>query len=256
MERFLRKSVLAAALILFETLPAVDTAPGAVETQRKDTEKESIAALTRLGVPVHVDTRGSARWIEASGAELSDEAMRYMPGLKNLEWLEIGSGSVTASGVAHLKECATLKRLYIHDVNLKDDPLEWLSRLTNLEALSLQRTGIDGRALRNITSPNLVVLNVSGNNIVDADMKQIAKMHGLEVLALADTKITGEGLASLEGMARLNELNLVNCAIQDTDLELLLTMPNLRIVYAEGCNISPMAVHSITSRFQMLAIFQ
>ena len=63
-------------------------------------------------------------------------------------------------------------------------------------------------------------------------MGQIARLKDLEVLALADTKITGLGIAKLEGMKRLNELNIQNCDMQDDDLRSFLTMPNLRIVYA------------------------
>jgi hypothetical protein len=97
---------------------------------------------------------------------------------------------------------------------------------------------------------------LSGNPITDADMDQIASMKGLEVLALADTKVSGEGIAKLEGMPRLNELNLMNCSITDGDLEHFLTMPNLRIVYAAGCSVSDMGIQSVVSRFSMLAIFR
>ena len=87
-------------------------------------------------------------------------------------------------------------------------------------------------------------------------MEHIAALKGLEVLALTNTKITGAGIAKLEGMRSLNELNLVNCSILDSDLEYFLTMPNLRIVYAAGCYLSDMAIQHIVSRFPMLAIFR
>ena len=81
-------------------------------------------------------------------------------------------------------------------------------------------------------------------------------MKELEVLALADTKISGAGIAKLEGMKRLNELNLMNCGIFDNDLEYFLSMPNLRIVYAAGCNLSDIGVQNVVTRFPMLAIFR
>ena len=70
---------------------------------------------------------------------------------------------VTSSGIANLKDCSSLRRLYVHDVNLSGDALPWLSGLKKLEALSLQRTGIDGAILKNLKSPDLVVLNLSGD---------------------------------------------------------------------------------------------
>jgi hypothetical protein len=87
-------------------------------------------------------------------------------------------------------------------------------------------------------------------------MAQIARFKNLEVLALADTHITGSGIGQIKGMARLNELNIRNCSIQDYDLSYFLSMPNLRIVYAEGCHLSDFAVGGIIARFPSLAIFR
>lgn len=219
-------------------------------------ESDAAAALTRLKVPLQQDTRGVVRWIEATTGEMNDEAMRYLPALSGLEWLEIGGGSVTAAGLTNLKNCPMLRRLYLHDIDLGGDSLVWLSNLTKLEALSLQRTGINGAPLKNLKAPALVVLNLSGDKIGSADVAQIAENKGIEVLGLADTQVTGQGIAKLEGMARLNELNVTNCNIADGDLESFLSMPNLRIVYAAGCNLSGIAVQSVVGRFPMLAIFR
>jgi hypothetical protein len=223
---------------------------------RAKAEMEAVAALVKLGVPLQKDNRGAVRWIEAANAEFSDEAMQYMPRLSKLEWLEIGGGKVGPSGISKLKDCSSLVRLYIHDINLGNDELTWLSSLPKLEALSLQRTGITGKVIKNIAAADITVLNLSGNEISDDDMSDIARLKNLEVLALADTKITGAGIAKLEGMKRLNELNIMRCAIRDGDLESFLSMPNLRIVYSEGCDISTVGIQNVIFRFPMLAIFR
>jgi hypothetical protein len=219
-------------------------------------EAQAVESLSRLGVPVQRDPKGIVKWIEAPGKEFSDEAAVYLPQLRALEWLEIGGG-VSAQGLAVLKNCPSLRRLYIHDVSLAGDDLAWLGALTKLEALSLHRTGIEGRILKNIKAADtLTVLNLSGNSIQDEDMEAVALLKGLEVLALADTKITGAGIAKLQGMPRLNELNLMNCGILDNDLQVFLSMPNLRIVYAEGCNLGDWAIQEMRFKFPMLAIFR
>jgi Leucine-rich repeat (LRR) protein len=227
------------------------------ESSQRDEESRAVEELKRLGIPLQEDSHGDVRWIEATNGELDDEAMHRLPSLSKLEWLEVGGGKVTTAGIASLKNCPALKRLYIHDINLAGDDLAWLSSLTKLEALSLQRTGIDGGVLKNLkATDSLVVLNLSGDKIVDSDMDQVARIKGLEVLALADTKITGSGIATLEGMSRLNELNVMHCAIEDPDLDYFLSMPNLRIVFAEGCNISDFGVQTTVVKFPMLAIFR
>jgi hypothetical protein len=268
MKSLLLKAALLASVLLLGPYTACTTGMGGIEkslalattsgaTVKNYDETEAAAALTKLEVPLQLDSGRHVRWIEATEGELSDEAMRLLPSLPRLEWLEIGGGSVTPAGITHLRNCQALRRLYIHDIDLEGEKLVWLSNLKRLEALSLQRTGVDGKILKNIkASGTLAVLNLSGDKIDDDDMGQIARLKDLEVLALADTKITGLGIAKLEGMKRLNELNIQNCDMQDDDLRSFLTMPNLRIVYAEGCYFTDMAVESMSSQYSMLAIFR
>jgi hypothetical protein len=255
------KFLLVAVLVSFGfgssySAPQGKTPDSRTGTQQKIKESDAISALVRLGVPMQRDPKGVVRWIEATKGEFNDEALAYLPSLSGLEWLEIGSGNVSATGAAHLKGCTALKRLYVHDIKLGGDELSWLSNLKGLEALSLQRTGINGAIIKNLASSDtLTVLNLSGNPISDADAASIARIKGLEVLALAETKITGLGIAKFEGMPRLNELNLMRCDIQDSDLTSFVSMPNLRIVYAEGCPITDFGIQAVISRFPMLAIF-
>jgi hypothetical protein len=226
------------------------------DIQPNDTN-QAVAELTELGVPLQKDPEGNVRWIEARQGELNDKALSLLPSLPDLEWLEIGNGIITPDGVKNLGQCTSLKRLYVHDINLKGAELEWLSSLDKLAALSLQRTKINGKFLTHLNAvDSLKVLNLSGDSIADDDMARIARFKNLEVLALEDTEITGSGINELEGMARLNELNIENCAIGDNDLSVFMSMPNLRIVYAEGCSLSDFAIGNIIVKFPTLAIFR
>jgi len=265
--KFLSRILLIAALALtaFVTLPpakAQYAPPAAVQdtktskTKAANREEDAANALAKMGVPMHRDPSGVVRWIEARNGEMTDDAMAYLPDLSRLEWLEIGGGKVSASGAAHLKGCLGLRRLYIYDINLAGDKLQWLASLAKLEALSLQRTGIDASIVGNIKAPGLVVLNLSGNPVGNDVLEAVARIKELEVLALADTKVTGQGLEKLRGMPRLNELNLMRCGVYDQDIEVFLSMPNLRIVYAEGCPLSDYGIQNVIVRFPTLAIFR
>jgi hypothetical protein len=253
MQTSLRKIVILSFIAAGACLPGLALSAGmacqvrrnaaeAVEpsSQPRTDDAASIAALTKMGVPLQRDANGRVRWIEAVKGELSDQAMHHLPGLPQLEWLEIGHGNVTALGMS-----------------LGNDPLAWLSHLTRLEALSLQRLGITGRVLRNLkAAETLAVLNLSDSNVTDADLAEVARLKGLEVLALKNTKITGAGLAHLKGMAKLNVMNLADCAVGDADLEPFMSMPNLRIVYAVGSKISEAAVKDYGQKLPMLSIFR
>ena len=256
--KFLSRILLIAVLILtvFTALPSAAVQnTKASKPQAEGKESEAVNALEKMGVPLHRDPSGVVRWIEAKKGELTDEAMAHLPALSKLEWLEIGGGKVSADGATHLKGCTELRRLYIYDINLAGNKLQWLSALTKLEALSLQRTGIDASIMENIKAPGLVVLNLSGNPVGDDVLDAAARIKELEVLALADTKVTGKGLEKLRGMQRLNELNLMRCSVYDQDIEVFLSMPNLRIVYAEGCPLNEFGIQNVIRNFPTLAIF-
>jgi hypothetical protein len=252
----LMKSVFNRAMLLLvlvfivscSTFPDSSTNPRSIE--------ESVTKLGELKIPLQSDPNGVVRWIEAKDGEFNDEAMCYLPDLPELEWLEISKSTLSNKGLKYLKKCTGLKRLFIHDINLKGEDLAWISSLTKLEALALQNTQIDGRFLKYLNSvETLKVLNLSGNRITDDDMMQIVRFRNLEVLSLANTQISGKGIRTLEGMARLNEFNIENCSVLDNDLSSFLTMPNLRIVYATGCKISNYAIGNVIARFPSLAIF-
>lgn len=233
---------------------------GAVSQNNNDTHSRdvdrAVAKLTELGIPLQADPEGNVRWIEAKNGEFTDEAMRYIPDLPELEWLEISRSSLSDRGLSHLKKCTAIRRLYIHDMNLKGEELSWISSLNQLEALALQNTRIDGRFLKHLSAENtLKVLNLSGNIISDGDMAEISRFRNLEVLSLANTQIGGTGIRELEGMARLNELNIENCSVFDNDLVSFMSMPNLRIVYATGCKLSDYGIGTVIARFPSLAIF-
>jgi len=227
-----------------------------VAEAKSSREEAAAEALTQLGIPVTRDPGRKVRWIEAANAELTDAAMSHLADLPALEWLEIGGGKITAAGFAYLKNCLSLKRLYIHDVNLRGNALDWLANL-KLEALSLRATGVTATMLGKLkVSETLAVLNLSDNDIDDPDLGAVGRFKNLEVLALQNTKVTGAGLARLKEMARLNVLNLVNCRVGDDDLIHFKTMPNLRIVQAAGTDITDKGISDFTAKFTMLAIFR
>ena len=101
MERFLQKSVLAAAFTIGGLSFLAGHGQASNQPELTGAEKKSIEELTRRGVPLQADPQGRIRWIEAPHGELSDKALRFLPGLQHLEWLEIGGGAVTAAGLAH-----------------------------------------------------------------------------------------------------------------------------------------------------------
>ena len=94
------------------------------------------------------------------------------------------------------------------------------------------------------------------DRIGDADLDRIAKFKELEVLALFKTMVTGAGIEKLQGMQKLNQLNLINCDMSNVDVKYFVTMPNLRILYTHGSNMSDNVVYELRSKCSLLAVFK
>ena len=66
-------------------------------------------------------------------AILSDEGLRSLRGLVNLEWLDLGGTRITDAGVAHLHGMTRLKKLNCQGAALTDEGVRHLADMANLE---------------------------------------------------------------------------------------------------------------------------
>jgi hypothetical protein len=94
----------------------------------------------------------------------------------------------------------------------RDSDLACLSGLTNLEDLSLVGYGIGDAGLEHIVSlTNLKYLQISGGpNLTDDGLKHLARMHRLDSLFIADSRITGQGLAHLYPLKTVHIIRLTS----------------------------------------------
>ena len=129
MKFILKTTVLAAVISIVCFSPSVPENYGADSTTISKETAQAVSELEKLGVPLQKDPKGVVRWIEAREGELTDKALSLLPKLPNLEWLEIGNGIISPDGMKNLGKCSSLKRLYIYDIILKGESLEWISGL-------------------------------------------------------------------------------------------------------------------------------
>lgn len=105
----------------------------------------------------------------------------------------------------HLDEAAGLPNLMaLTYVDVSDEDLEKLSRVSDLRALDLAYT-----------------------KTTDAGVEKIADLNELRVLNLSYTKVTDEGLKHLSGMTKLHTLDLENTLVTDEGVKELANLDNL-----------------------------
>ena len=89
-------------------------------------------------------------------------------------------------------------------------------------------------------------LDLSGPETTDEVLAEKLKgLTKLEVLDLANTKITDAGLVHLKGLTKLEGLNLWGTQVTDAGLEHLKGFSNLEEVYLSGTQVTDARVQSL-----------
>lgn len=78
------------------------------------------------------------------------------------------------------------------------------------------------------------VVNLSGTETTDADLDVLARLRGVERLALARTKITDAGMPKIGRLVRLKALDLGGTQVTDAGIAHLAELRNLEFLYLEG----------------------
>ncbi|NVM56728.1 MAG: hypothetical protein HWN51_01215 [Desulfobacterales bacterium] len=114
------------------------------ESSFQDKDLACLANLTRL----------KKLWL--SGAGISDEGIKHLSGLTNLEYLSIvGQCRITDVGLKHLANMQKLYRLRIHDGHFSDRALQYLENLPSLCWLELTSdNAFSKRAIRRFKEKN------------------------------------------------------------------------------------------------------
>src|SRR5450432_1020272 len=145
--------------------------------------------------------------VDLTGTVLDPKELEHLAGLDRVRELYLpgsaftpGSGS-KLDGNAELKAIAGMKELqrlqfslhFLPYFNLTDAGLATISGLTNLKELRCEQCKVEKRGLA---------------AFVNNGMSSVAGMRNLRRLYLRDTSVTDEGLKSIGGLTKLEELDL------------------------------------------------
>ncbi|MHB8954735.1 MAG: hypothetical protein ACYC4U_17310 [Pirellulaceae bacterium] len=110
-----------------------------------------------------------------------------------------------------------------------------------------KRSWVDDYQLQEmLVFPQLQSLTVEGPSISHLVAPQIAKLTTLTTLAMRNTLITNEGVAEFQGLKALKVIDLrLSPLLDDTALESLAIMPQLRAVRLLGVNVSDDGVSAL-----------
>ena len=136
--------------------------------------------------------------------QVSAESLKQLLPNRPLEECVLIGCELPSDGLLFLGSQTQLKWLDLSFMALTDTHCEALSKMSNLERLSLEGTPITNSALRNIEGlQKLTELDLSGTKIDDQGLQQLTELPHLETLWLTQTQVSDASLASLENMKTL-----------------------------------------------------
>ena len=188
---------------------------------------------------------------------ITDEGISALKTWKHLKRLDIEGTKVTDSALQHLSVLSTLEALNIGYVLVTDAGLEALTSLTHLKELTLGGNKLTDRGLQPLRElPGLTFLDLGGAQRTDSGLwsvsvtqpglEAIATLKELRHLRLEGTLISARGLETIKGLARLDILDLHDCArIGDDAIPILTAMQTLHSVDLTGTKVSPAGLEKL-----------
>lgn len=210
-------------------IPLAAIVLAAVYGPRQYRQKNALAALKERGAIVRTEPLGlplvetlagkeydqiitEVYWVNA---DVTDDDLKLLSGLKTLRKLELTGSKVTGAGLEHLAGLDGLYNLQLGNTRVTDDALAHVAEL-----------------------PGLGILSLSGTKVTNAGLKHLAGMEQLERLFLDETSLTDDGLAHLTGLLELKELSLRDVPITDRGLAHLKGLKNLELLKLENTKVT------------------
>jgi len=188
------------------------------------------AKITDAGLR-NLDNLPALECMNLSTRDITDEGVVHVGKVESLLLLRLNGTAVTDEGLKHLAGLKKLHHLELNDTKITDAGLANLAGNTALQTLYLKGTSIDGRGLRHLAGlARLSNLNLDDTRLDDrgiANLAEFPNLRRIEVLYLANTKITDAGLASLRSLTNLRVLNLCGTEMTDAGLHHLTNHPRI-----------------------------
>lgn len=235
------------------------------------------ASLEVLGEIPHL------REINLTSTAVSDEGLRYLAPLTELESLILISTRVRGTSFQYLENLKSLRELTLTSSEFSDEGMERIGTMTSLEELRLDDTTVTDQGMPYLEKLHeLRLLNLQGSLISDEGLESIAHLTQLlelylggtipydglvyespisdsglnllqhltelRILHLNDTQISDAGISFLKQMKKLRKLNLADTYVTDASLPILRRLECLREVIVDGTEITISGIRKIFGR--------
>ncbi|MCP4451362.1 MAG: hypothetical protein GY809_07870, partial [Planctomycetes bacterium] len=174
-----------------------------------------------------------------------DDSAASMPSSRNTNTPI--AGGCTFSSDLHLEVYYTMR--------VAEEKWEWIGKTPSASPLNIPRCALWlvkplGRVDMNALAREIATKKIPGlwldRSTSDADLAHLKALTGLQMLYLAETKITDAGVVHLKGLTELQKLYLSETKITDTGLMHLKGMAELRTLHLANTKITDAGLVHLT----------
>ena len=180
------------------------------------------ADLTDAGLARLVQLDGLSRLV-LNGVGITDAGVSGMEMAGDLRALDLSRTAITDHVASNLARLNQLTELSLADTEFSDRGLSRLSGLDKLQSLDLGGLGVSAEGLTAAFPrlPSLRHVNLSETWIVNADLRVLGTVKGLESLAVRDTVISDKGVPAISSLKSLKRLWIERTRITERGAETL-----------------------------------
>jgi hypothetical protein len=150
---------------------------------------------------------------EKARRPVGDTLSDWLPGLPDLQRLEIHDDSLTDKGLRKLSSLTALEELKLTGAQITDNGLVHISSLRRLKLLSLQGVSATRDAIRRSKFVEWNRDDLNASQLGDEGIQHLTVLKGLEKLTLTGRGITDAGLVHIATFNGLRELSLTETSV-------------------------------------------
>jgi len=211
------------------------TSLGLIDNEITDAGLKRIAQLSNLTA------------LYVGGTDITDAGLVELFRLTALQRLDLSLTQVTGRGIQSLSKLPRLRFLDLQDMTISVEQAEGLAELKQLTHLQFDYCTIPVEAIRRLQRlANLEALSVEGSGLSDVGLAQITTLSQLRQLDISDTNVTATGLRELGKLANLEGLGLANIALDDDVLSTISSLGQLNSLDLSGTSIGDTELQKLT----------
>lgn len=197
----------------------------------------------------------------------TDRDMAVLDAHPDLKTIVIGGGepwngrdpskftfAITNAGFAHIANCKKLEQLVvntIHPLQVTDDGLKALAGLTELRVVNFSGGGrwLTDKGLVHLSGlTNLEELWLDFNvNVGDGAMNAVSNLKKLRVLRFHQAPVTDAGVAKIQGLTELQDLQLGRSRVGDAAMETIGTFTKLKLLDLQQTQVTDAGLAHLAS---------